>query len=70
MQEASNLLNLKPLATKIGFSHMCLASLSLRSAVAKPDVAYFSATQNRPPRSKRHRAWRPFNKVTREVTPG
>ena len=37
------------------------ASLSLRSAVANPDTAYFSAALNRPPRSKRHQAWRPFN---------
>ena len=34
-------------------SHFCLASLSLRSAFAKPDAAYFSAALNRPPRSKR-----------------
>ena len=37
------------------------ASLSLRSAVTKPDAAYFSAALNRPPRSKRHQAWWPFN---------
>jgi len=45
-------------------SHLCLASLSLRSAVAKPDAAYLSAALNRRPRSKRHQAWRPYNEIT------
>jgi len=29
--------------TKFWYSALCLAPLSLRSAVAKPDAAYFSA---------------------------
>jgi len=32
--------------TKFWYSALCLAPLSLRSAVAKPDAAYFSAPLN------------------------
>jgi len=43
------------------------APLPLRSAVAKPDAAYFSAALSGPQRSKRHQAWLPF---TNELTLG
>ena len=68
LQEASKLTtnhnhSLLPF-TKISYCHLCLASLSLRWAVAKPDAAYISAADFGPPRCKRHQAWRPFNEVT------
>ena len=48
MPEAFNLSQQSPLLfTKISYSHLCLASLSLRSAVAKTDAAYFSAAEGR-----------------------
>ena len=50
--------------TLIQFGGLSLPSLSLRSAVGKPDAACFSALGYRDQKYERHKAWRPLRSVS------